>query len=258
MLRITLLQTTLHWEDAAANLHALEQQLSPLTTTTDIIVLPEMFTSGFTMNASSVAEAMDGPSMQWMRRTANRLGAVVTGSLVIESGGRYYNRLVWMQPDGNYRCYDKRHLFGLAGEEKTYTGGTHRLIFEWQGWKIFPLICYDLRFPVWSRRTADFDYDLLLYVANWPERRNIAWKNLLPARAIENQCYLAAVNRVGEDGNGIPHSGDSIVLDYFGQPLACADAGMSTILHATLDKTKLEEFRNQFPFSRDADPFRFN
>lgn len=255
MLRITLLQTTLSWEKPEENVDLLDSKISSLEAGQDIIVLPEMFSSGFTMNAAAVAEPMDGRTMQWMRRIAERTDAVVTGSLVIESGGRHFNRLVWMYPDGSYRHYDKRHLFGLAGEENTYAKGHHRTVFEWKGWRIFPLICYDLRFPVWSRRTSGFDYDLLIYTANWPERRSAAWRRLLPARAIENQCYVAAVNRVGEDGNGIPHSGDSVILDYLGDVLAEAPAGKDCPITASLDQPSLLRFRDQFPFAKDADPF---
>ncbi|MFM2136462.1 MAG: hypothetical protein RL021_1862 [Bacteroidota bacterium] len=256
MLRITLLQTPLIWENPEENVKMLEGKIHDLPEGQDLIVLPEMFSSGFTMNAPAVAEPMDGVTMQWMRRAAQKTGAVVTGSLVIESDGKHYNRLIWMCPDGNYRHYDKRHLFALAGEENTYTGGNRRMVFEWKGWRIFPLICYDLRFPIWSRRAPDFDYDLLVYVANWPERRRAAWRRLLPARAIENQCYVAAVNRIGEDGNGVPHSGDSVILDYLGDALAEGPAGADCSLQAGLDHSALQQFREQFPFAKDADRFQ--
>lgn len=255
MLRIALLQSQLHWENPEANVEQFDRKIRALKDGQDIIILPEMFSSGFTMNAPAVAEAMDGITMQWMRRAAKSTGAVVTGSLVIESGGKHFNRLIWMCPDGTCRHYDKRHLFGLAGEEKYYTQGSRRAVFEWKGWRVFPLICYDLRFPVWSRRTSDFDYDLLIYAANWPERRNTAWRRLLPARAIENQCFVAAVNRVGEDGNGIPHSGDSVILDYLGDVLAEAPAGTECLLQASIDRQALHSFRAQFPFAKDADRF---
>ena len=257
MLRITLLQTPLHWENAPANLSDLEKLLTGLEGTTDLVVLPEMFSTGFTMNAKSNAEPLEGPSMQWMRRMAIQLQAVVTGSLIIHVDGSYYNRLIWMQPDGTYQQYDKRHLFRLAGEEKTYTAGNQRLIFTCKGWAIFPLICYDLRFPVWSRRSKNFDYDLLLYVANWPERRNAAWKMLLPARAIENQSYVVAVNRVGADGNGILHSGDTAIYDFLGEKTSAATAHQKMVLQATLEKKSLINFRNQFPFWQDADEFDY-
>ncbi|MEY4594098.1 MAG: hypothetical protein RIQ47_508 [Bacteroidota bacterium] len=254
-LHITLLQTSLHWENREENLSQLTDKIKSLSASTDLIVLPEMFTSGFTMHAALVAEPMQGPTMQWMHRMASDNKCVITGSVVIESNNSYFNRLIWMQPDGTFKSYDKRHLFRLAGEEKTYTQGTERMVLDIKGWRIFPLICYDLRFPVWSRRTVDFDFDLMLYVANWPERRNNAWKKLLPARAIENQSYVAAVNRIGADGNGIHHSGDSILLDYFGESIAEATPSEESVLTAKLDKKSLVDFRNQFPFGQDGDPF---
>ncbi|MFM8432776.1 MAG: amidohydrolase [Bacteroidota bacterium] len=256
-MRISLIQSELIWEDPEGNRIKFEQDLLPLKGGSDIIVLPEMFTSGFTMHPRAVAEPMDGPSMQWMRKMAVHTGAVVTGSLVIERNGRYLNRMVWMKPDGDYRYYDKRHLFRLAGEEKQYSAGNRRMIFEWRGWRIFPLICYDLRFPVWSRRSTLFDYDLLIYVANWPDRRSSAWKKLIPARAIENQCYVAALNRIGADGNGIPHSGDSIIVDHAGNPITEAPSSKHCVLHAELDIEKLQSFRSDFPFWQDADGFEF-
>lgn len=256
MLRTFLIQAELAWEQPESNMLRLEQYIHPLSGNADLILLPEMFNSGFTMRPESVAEPMDGPTMQWMRRMASATDAVVTGSLVIERDGHYHNRLVWMRPDGDYRYYDKRHLFGLAGENSHYVPGNQRCIFEWRGWRIFPLICYDLRFPVWSRRSEHFDYDLLLYVANWPERRREAWQRLLPARAIENQCYVAAVNRIGPDGNGITHAGDSILLDYMGAPIVSpmdAAGGFGQ----TLDLEKLRSYRKDFPFWQDADGFAF-
>jgi omega-amidase len=256
MLKIALIQTTLAWEQPEENLRTMEQQLLPLAGNSDLIVLPEMFNSGFTMRPEAVAEPMDGPTMQWMRRMAVATGAVVTGSLVIERDQHYHNRLVWMRPDGDYQHYDKKHLFRLAGEDGHYTAGQSRSVFEWKGWRIFPLICYDLRFPVWSRRTEHFDYDLLLYVANWPERRRQAWLRLLPARAIENQCYVAAVNRIGADGNGIMHSGDSMVLDFTGETVA-SDADKAGPLVHSLDLERLRSFRADFPFWQDADGFGF-
>jgi omega-amidase len=255
MLRISLIQTPLHWEAEEKNLTDLELHVRALAGKTDLIVLPEMFTTGFSMNAAALAVTMNSKAVHWMRSMAVVTGAVITGSLIIADNNRFYNRLIWMQPDGKISHYDKRHLFRLAGEEKVYTQGDERKSFEWKGWRISPLICYDLRFPVWSRRTASFEYDLLLIVANWPERRSSAWKKLLPARAIENQCYIAAVNRTGNDGHGIHHSGDSVVLDFLGEPLDSASGGEVRIVSATLEKKKLMEFRSQFPFSADADTF---
>ena len=257
MIRISLIQTALCWEDPAMNYQMLEPLVLSQAGKADIIVLPEMFATGFTMNASNNAQDMNGAGVQWLRRMSGITSAVITGSLIISDNGKYYNRLIWMQPDGEMQHYDKRHLFSLAGEEKVFTRGNERKVFEWKGWRIFPLICYDLRFPVWSRRTKSFDFDLLLYVANWPERRSNAWKKLLPARAIENQCYVAAVNRIGHDGNQIFHTGDSAILDYTGEAIASASSGETVIINAALEKSKLYEFRNQFAFGQDADEFNF-
>lgn len=254
-LHLALVQLSLHWENPEANLQQLDETLRSFDSPVDILVLPEMFNTGFTMQAGANAEPMDGPTMQWMRRTAMKKNCVVTGSLIIEVNRQHFNRLIWMMPDGEAKHYDKRHLFRLAGEEKTYTAGSRRLIVEYKGWRILPLICYDLRFPVWSRRTTSNDYDLLLYVANWPERRNLAWKQLLPARAIENQSFVAAVNRIGDDGNGIAHTGDSVLLDFMGQPITSALPSTAAIISAEIHKAPLVEFRTQFPFWQDADPF---
>ena len=251
MIRISLIQTALCWEDPAMNYQMLEPLVLSQAGKTDIIVLPEMFATGFTMNASNNAQDMNGAGVQWLRRMSGITSAVITGSLIISENGKYYNRLIWMQPDGEMQHYDKRHLFSLAGEEKVFTRGNERKVFEWKGWRIFPLICYDLRFPVWSRRTKTFDFDLLLYVANWPERRSNAWKKLLPARAIENQCYVAAVNRIGHDGNQIFHTGDSTILNYTGDAITWASSGETVIINAALEKSKLHEFRNQFAFGQD-------
>lgn len=256
--RVTIFQDALDWEDIFRNRSRWEKSLLELQDTTDVVVLPEMFSTGFTMNAAAHAEPMDGPTIQWMRRMAIALQAVITGSLIIESDGNYYNRLIWMQPDGDYRHYDKRHLFTLAGEEKTYQPGHHRWIFDYKGVRIFPLICYDLRFPVWSRRSSSFDYDVLIYVANWPERRSSAWNKLLPARAIENQSYVIGVNRVGEDGHGIPHAGESVILDFKGDPMVVMPSHEKASSTITLDLDSLRAFRHQFPFGNDADSFAFN
>jgi predicted amidohydrolase len=254
-LKVTMIQTSLHWEDIDENLKLFSEKISSLKEDTDIIVLPEMFSTGFSMNAAAHAETMDGKAMQWLGKTAHEKNCVVTGSLMIKEGEAFYNRLVWMKPDGRYEHYDKRHLFQLAQEGQTYTTGDKKLIVEYKGWKIHPLICYDLRFPVWSRRTKTNDYDVLLYVANWPERRVQAWNQLLIARAIENQCYVVGVNRVGNDGHTIYHSGESAVINYKGEVInnSCAhDACIETI---TLSKQELDDFRRQFPFDADADDF---
>ncbi|MFN5324181.1 MAG: amidohydrolase [Bacteroidota bacterium] len=253
-LRVSLLQTTLLWEDPNGNRLIIEEQLRPLSKgSSDIIILPEMFTSGFTMNASSVSEKMNGTTVQWMHALAQRKNAVVCGSLVIKSGSRYYNRFVWMPPDGSLAFYDKRHLFRMAGEHNSYAAGKRKKIFEYKGWRICPMVCYDLRFPVWTRNTEG--YDLLIYVANWPEKRRLAWNTLLPARAIENQCYVAAVNRVGKDGKGIIYSGDSQIFDPLGDQITKTPTNKGALVTAKLYKNQLEDLRRSFPVSMDADRF---
>jgi omega-amidase len=254
-LKITLVQTELEWENAPANLKRFNKILQGIgKNKTDIILLPEMFTTGFTMNAKQLAERMDGESVQWMRELAAKKNAVVCGSLVIEDKKKFYNRLVWMRPDGTYEYYDKRHLFRMANEHLTYSSGKKKLIVEWKGWKICPLVCYDLRFPVWSRNTGD--YDLLLYVANWPERRRYAWSQLLIARAIENQCFVAGLNRVGVDGKNISYTGDSVVLDPFGEKSSRIKPAKVQVETVKLDPKVLLNARKNFPVMMDKDRFR--
>lgn len=253
-LTVSLLQTELAWEDPDANfqyLNTLLQRLQPGQT--DLIILPEMFTTGFSMNASELAEPVQGTAYNWMAEKAAALHAVITGSIIVEESGKYYNRLLWVRPDGSFSHYDKRHLFTLAGEEKVYQQGQAHLLVEHKGWKIMPLICYDLRFPVWSRNTMG--YDLLLYVANWPSKRRAAWKSLLAARAIENQAYTIGVNRIGEDGNGYPHAGDSSVFDYSGAALLQA-SDVESIFTLTLDPQKQDNFRSKLRFLDDQDAFK--
>jgi predicted amidohydrolase len=251
-LRVTLVQTSLHWEDAPANRKMLEAKLLPSAGTTDLVVLPEMFATGFSMKSTALAEEMDGPSMQWMRGMASQLNAVITGSLIIRERGAYFNRLVWMRPDGSYAQYDKRHLFTLAGEHNHYIPGKQRLLVALKGWTICPLICYDLRFPVWSRNSGA--YDLLIYVANWPKPRRNAWQTLLTARAIENQSYTIGVNRVGEDGNGHEYTGDTMLVNFAGEVLYQVSHGEQCATFE-LDPVIQESFRAKFPFLRDSDEF---
>ena len=237
----------------------LEEKINALEEKTEIIILPEMFTTGFSMRAIDLAETMDGPSVKWMKKVSAEKKVILTGSLIIEENGKYFNRLIWMLPNGQFGQYDKRHCFSLAGEDKYYTPGDTRLIASVKGWKVNLCICYDLRFPVWSRQTKTPDsespeFDLLIYVANWPDRRVHAWKTLLPARAIENQCYVAGVNRVGNDGNDIYHSGYSMVVDPSGE-VQQMDPGKEGVLTITLDRNKLDQTRQQIPFWKDADPF---
>jgi omega-amidase len=253
-MRLTTVQTDLIWEDKTANYQKLDILLTPLKRgDTDIVVLPEMFSTGFSMQPEKLAEPLNSTSFFYLKRKAWELDAAVTGSFICEENGKYYNRLVWMQPDGNYQTYDKRHRFTLAGEDKHYTEGGKKLVVEWRGWRICPLICYDLRFPVWSRNVAPY-YDVLIYVANWPQIRRQAWQALLAARAIENQAYVAGVNRVGLDGNQFPHSGDSTVIDYSGEILLRRSntEGVDTTI---LSKENLEKFRQKFGFLRDQDAF---
>lgn len=236
----------------------LEKKIFSINQPTHVVVLPEMFTTGFTMKPQTLAEPMDGPSVSWMKRVAAEKKIILTGSLVIEEAGRYYNRLVWMLPNGQYGCYNKRHLFAYGEEDRHYFPGNERFVASVNGWKVNLMICYDLRFPVWARqqfhRANGYEYDVLIYVANWPVKRSHAWKTLLQSRAIENQCYVVGVNRVGDDGTGLHYSGDSMVADALGTVLyhKTEEEDISTI---TLQKKHLEETREKLPFWREADPF---
>jgi len=252
-LHVTLVQTNLYWEDATANRAMLEEKIFGISAPTDLIILPEMFTTGFTMNPAKVAEPMNIHTTRWLQQMAAQTGAVVTGSVVIKDQKNYYNRLLWVSPDGQIDTYDKRHLFRMGNEHEVYAGGTQRLIKEIKGWKICPLICYDLRFPVWSRNT-DLAYDLLIYVANWPQVRMYPWDSLLVARAIENQSYVVGVNRVGFDGNNVPHAGHSAVIDFTGKVLF-REVDKEVLHTHTINKTALDEFRQNFPAHLDADSF---
>lgn len=258
-LSIACIQSELYWEDKSANLEMFEKKIQLLSEGTDLLILPEMFNTGFTMCPETLAETMDGPTVSWMKERAREKNISICGSIAIAEEGKFYNRLIWVWPDGSLSHYDKRHLFGLGMENKHYHAGFNRLIIEYKGWKICPLICYDLRFPAWSRNT-DLSaekkqgpiYDLLLYVANWPERRNHAWKTLLQARAIENQAYVIGLNRVGLDGNGISHSGDSMLCDALGL-IEWQCSGKEELKVLELDKTKLETIRRELPFLEDRD-----
>lgn len=253
-LTFTLIQTHLFWEDKQANLSMLEEKIANIKEGSQIVVLPEMFSTGFSMQPHLFAENMQGATLLWMKKVAAQQKIILAGSVMIEDEGAYRNRLIWMLPTGNYGYYDKRHCFAFAGEDKHYLPGIKRMIAQVNGWKINLQICYDLRFPVWARQHKDDLYDVLLYVANWPERRSHAWKSLLVARAIENQCYVVAVNRVGNDGNNIAHGGDSMVINPLGEILYCKN-NEEDIFTITLDKNLLEEVRTKFPFWRDGDDF---
>ncbi|MEO5811118.1 MAG: amidohydrolase [Rhodanobacter sp.] len=258
-LRVALVQGATRWHDAVANREyygALVRQ----TQGCDLIVLPETFLSGFSNDTQASAEPMDGAGVAWLRALASEMGAVICGSLAIHSDGVVYNRLLWMRPDGSFAQYDKRHLFRMAGEHTRYGGGNERLIVELKGWRILPQVCYDLRFPVWLRNhrlptaNAGMDYDLALFVANWPSARRGAWRTLLRARAIENLSYVLGVNRVGLDGNDLPYSGDSAVLDPLGEPLIECGA-QEQVVSTSLDPMALLSHRERFPAWMDADAF---
>lgn len=256
-LSITAIQTNLHWEDKKANLAMLAEKINSIKEKTEVVVLPEMFSTGFSMKPKDLAEKMDGETIAWMKQLATRKKIILTGSFIAEENGHYHNRLVWMLPTGEYGTYDKRHLFAFAGEDQHYSGGTKRLIASVKGWKINLMVCYDLRFPVWARQQSINkvpEYDVLIYVANWPERRSHAWRTLLQARAIENQCYVVGVNRVGNDGNNIYHCGDSMVIDPMGEILEHKkdEEEAFTVL---LDKAHLNNTREKLPFLKDADRF---
>jgi omega-amidase len=257
-LTLTLIQTQLTWENKAANLQMLESKISEIGQRTELVILPEMFSTGFSMRPEKLAEPMEGETVDWMRRISAERRIVLTGSCIIQEEGKYYNRLIWMLPNGHCGYYDKRHLFGYAGEDQHYTHGNKRLIGSVKGWKINLQICYDLRFPVWSRQSPgeknEPEYDVLIYVANWPERRSHAWKTLLCARAIENQCYAVGVNRVGQDGHNINHSGNSLIIDPLGEVLYHM-ADEEDVFTITLEKERLEEARSKFPFWKDGDDF---
>ncbi|GAB2980372.1 amidohydrolase [Mucilaginibacter puniceus] len=252
-LKITLYQGYLFWEKIDKNLQNIALRLSAIREKTDLIILPEMFNTGFTMNAEKLGEPMNGKTMQWMQKIAMQYNCVVTGSLIITDKGKHYNRLIWMLPDGNFKHYDKRHLFGLGKEDDTYTAGKKKLIVELKGWKICPVICYDLRFPVWLRNVNQ-TYDLLIVVANWPERRSLAWRTLIPARAVENQCYVIGVNRVGHDGNEIYHSGDSTCIDPNGN-VVYYKRDEDDVYTFPIMADEIAYARRAFPFLKDADQF---
>jgi len=259
-LRISLVQGDTRWHDPAANRDYYAALAAPLAGTTDLVVLPETFTSGFSNDAIDRAEGMDGPTVEWIRRQARALDAAVTGSVQLRTPDGVFNRLLWATPDGALLHYDKRHLFRYAGEHTRYAAGRERLTVEWKGWRINPQVCYDLRFPVFCRnrhgveRPGGLDFDLQIFVANWPAPRAYAWKTLLRARAIENLCYVAAVNRVGRDGNDLVYDGDSAVIDFLGQPQVEAH-GREQVLTTTLSAAALAAHRERFPAMLDADGF---
>lgn len=258
-LNLTLMQTHLLWEDRPANLSHFDNLLDSLEENergslnkTDLILLPEMFSTGFSMRSDQLAEPMNGPTLGWLAEKAAKLRATLCGSVIIEEEGKFYNRLIWMRPDQTFETYDKRHLFRMSNEHKNYASGSERLVVEINGFRICPMVCYDLRFPVWSRNSND--YDLALYVANWPAARSGHWQTLLAARAIENLCYVAGLNRIGKDGNDLQYSGDSGVYNFQGEKILALESADTTAT-LSLSFEALQQYRNEFPAHRDADEF---
>jgi predicted amidohydrolase len=252
-MKLALVQLPLVWEDPKSNRVNIEQKINAIESGTDLIVLPEMFTTGFTMQPERVAETMNGETIQWMQSLAKAKNAAITGSLIIVEEGKYYNRLVFVFPTGEIQQYDKRHLFTLAGEDGVFTSGTSKVVIEYKGWKICPLICYDLRFPVFSRNTEN--YDLLIYVANWPKTRINAWDTLLKARSIENMSYTIGVNRLGVDDNNLEYVGHSQIVDYLGNPVIEPQTTEGVFI-AEIDKNSLLETRKKLDFLKDKDTFK--
>ncbi|MEQ9402693.1 MAG: amidohydrolase [Cyclobacteriaceae bacterium] len=253
-LKVSLIQTAIHWEQPEANTAMFEEKIWSIDQT-DLIVLPEMFTTGFSMNPEPLAEPPGGRTFKWMKQMASQKNVAITGSYIVKDQGKYYNRLYFVFPDGTSQKYDKKHLFTLAGEDENYSAGSDRLIVEYRGWKICPMICYDLRFPVWSRSrtSADslYEYDLLIYVASWPDARINAWDTLLKARAIENQSYCIGVNRIGTDPSSKLYPGHSAVYSYLGNEVNFSPE--EEVLSASLDQSVMNQFRERFPFQQDAD-----
>ncbi|WP_221394761.1 amidohydrolase [Dyadobacter sp. NIV53] len=252
-LAVALIQTDLYWENVTANLSSLEEKIAAIEKPADVIILPEMFNSGFTMNRK-VAEPVNLTTTRWMKQIAEQTDALIIGSFAVKDGDEFYNRLFYVFPDGTFSHSDKRHLFRMGEEHETYTPGNSKKIIDWRGWKICALVCYDLRFPVWSRNIESDQYDLLVYVANWPARRAHAWKSLLIARAIENQSYVVGVNRVGTDALGISYQGDSVAHDFLGEPI-CILENKEQDKVVDLSQTDLKNYRKGFPAYLDADTF---
>jgi predicted amidohydrolase len=253
-LRVALIQTDLQWQAAAGNRQLLQHMLLPCAGHTDLIILPEMFTSAFATGSGAIAEEFPGPTLAWMQTMAAETNAAITGSIAVTENGKRYNRLLFVKPDGSYSHYDKRHLFRMLGEHRRYAAGKNKLLIEWRGWRILPLVCYDLRFPVWTRHTEAEPYDLMVCVANWPAARNAHWRTLLQSRAIENLAWVAGVNRIGRDGNNLDYLGHSAVIDPLGTEIL--QAGVTTgVHHAVLSLQTLREWRANFPAWMDADAF---
>ena len=253
-MNITTIQTDIIWENKELNLKSYQEKIDSIEST-DLIILPEMFTTGFTMDPKPFAETMDGITVQWMKENALKRDLAICGSIIIEEEGKYFNRFIWVNPDTSVQYYDKRHLFSFAGEDEYYTKGESKIIIEYKGWKICPLICYDLRFPVWARNTDE--YDVLIYVANWPSKRKLAWRSLLVARAIENQCYVIGVNRVGIDGKNVSYNGDTSLINALGETLYI-NSQSEDVFTTSLSRVDLTKVRNTFPFLKDKDNFNLS
>lgn len=253
-LRVSLIQTQLSWEQPEINRQHFAKLLAEMSSS-DLAILPEMFTTGFSMDSEKIAEDEATETIQWMQDQAARYNLAITGSLATRADGKIYNRLLFVRPDGSCEHYDKRHLFRMSGEHEHYAAGQERLVVEWRGWKLCPLVCYDLRFPVWSRDQGS--YDALIYVANWPAKRAYHWRQLLIARAIENQAYCLGLNRVGDDNNGIHYSGDSLAIAADGELLLDCQAGEG-VFQCTLSADARETYRRKFPSHMDGDDFRLN
>jgi len=251
-LKVALIQFDIIWQNPEANRQLLKSKIAKISTGTDLVILPEMFTTGFTMDTVKNAEPMKGITLSWMQKMAAEIKAVITGSIIIKEDNNFYNRLFWVEPNGNYSFYDKRHLFRMADEHEHFSQGNKQSIFELHGWKIKPQICYDLRFPTWSRN-INLEYDLIFYVANWPKARVNAWDALLKARAIENLSYSIGVNRIGMDGTSKSYNGHSACYDFKGEQLANKEE--DTVMYLTLEKNALEKYRKSFPANLDADAF---
>ena len=254
-INLTLIQSDIYWEDITANLAAFEEKIWKISEQTDVIILPEMFTTGFSMSTKSIAESMNMTTFKWMKQLSIQTGAVITGSYIVTANHNYFNRLIWMQPDGEFLFYDKKHLYRNSGESLNFVAGKEKIIPTWRGWKFCPLICYDLRFPIWSRniwKNEQSLYDCLIYVANWPEPRHNAWQTLLKARAIENLSYCVGVNRIGKDENRLKYLGGSSLIDFKGNIIFEAENN-NEIITLSLDRKKLNDFRAEFPFYLDTD-----
>ncbi len=260
-LRVTLIQSDIHWESIDANLAMFEEKIWGVEEETDLIVLPEMFSTGFSMDVKNLAEPMNSKTFRWMKQLAEQKKAMIMGSYIVKDSGSYFNRLIAMKPEGSYEQYDKKHLFGLGGEDRDFDRGESRTIVSWKGWKILPLICYDLRFPVWARSVGSgndlYEYDLVVFIASWPKPRINAWDTLLKARAIENLSFSVGVNRLGKDGAGLEYVGHSVVNDYLGKEIGNLGE-KENHLTATLTSEGLKKYRKNFPFQEDADPFIFS